>query len=102
MVKFYRIGFKMNLYLSYEFVIYFPLTQMVPHIIVPHFIVSTDIINVSDKNFKTYTSDHIPLKIQITFSDFNFLFKSPNHSVSFKNTDWNTFKIDISNLENYL
>lgn len=65
-----------------------------------HFIVSTDIVDNVNHNFKTYTlptfSDHVPLGLEIFFDDVNFILGTPDCFMSFKDTNWNGFKIDIS------
>lgn len=66
-----------------------------------HFLVSSNIIDDSNKNYKVTAlptfSDHIPLKIQIFFADFDLILRTPDTFVSFKNINWATFKNDISN-----
>lgn len=60
-----------------------------------HFIVSNDIVDNLHQNFKTCTlptfSDHLPLSLCITLMNFNFIFKTPDHFVSYKDTNWNSY-----------
>ena len=65
-----------------------------------HFIVSTNLIDNINTHFETCTlptfSDHLPLGLCIHFPKFNFLLRTPNRFISFKETNWNNFKIDLS------
>lgn len=62
---------------------------------------SSNIIGDLNQNYKVTGlptfSDHIPLKLQIFFPDFELILRTPNKFTSFKNTDWTAFKNDISN-----
>lgn len=64
-----------------------------------HFILSNNLIDNLNINYNTSTlptfSDHLPLGIKISLSDFRFLFKTPEQAISFKDTNWNLFRNDL-------
>ncbi|GBP93969.1 Nucleic-acid-binding protein from transposon X-element [Eumeta japonica] len=64
-----------------------------------HFIVSNDLLEDYQPNYRTRTlptfSDHYPLALTMSLSSFNIILRTPDHFISYKNTDWNAFKSNM-------
>lgn len=65
-----------------------------------HFLISTNLVDTINPNFTIRSlptfSDHFPLNVQLKFLNFEFVLRQPRIFTSFKNTNWNSFKNDIT------
>lgn len=65
-----------------------------------HFLLSSNIVDLIDPNFNVESlptfSDHFPLILNLNFFEFDFILNHPKSYLSFKNTNWDVFKNDLT------
>lgn len=65
-----------------------------------HFLISPNCIDSFNQSFEISSlssfSDHFPLKLRIQIRDFEIILRPPLNFISFKNTNWDNFKNDVT------